>query len=131
MSLLLHVEESKNAEMALSAICRFFPNHYENTPIQIQWNLGNSNANFSKLPDFSKTTDGPDFFRYNFLEKYHRFFEFHFFRKNQFFEQISWSQSKKFLLKSPAKFEIPNCQSRSRMVIMISLCGEFDCFTPE
>ena len=41
---------------------------------QIQWNLGNSNANFSKLPDFSKTTDGPEFFHYNLLQKYHRFF---------------------------------------------------------
>ena len=96
----------------------------------IQWNLGNSNANFSKLPDFSKTTDGPDFFHYNLLQKYHRFFEFQFFEKNQFFEQICRSQSKKFILKSPAKFEIPNCQSRSCMMIMISLCGEFDCYTP-
>ena len=39
--------------------------------IDIQWNLGNSNANFSKLPDFSKTTDGPEFFHYNLLQKYH------------------------------------------------------------
>ena len=50
----------------------------------IQWNLGNSNANFSKLPDFSKTTDGPDFFHYNLLQKYHRFFEFQFFEKINF-----------------------------------------------
>ena len=63
----------------------------------IQWNLGNSNANFSKLPDFSKTTDGPEFFHYNLLQKYHRFFE-----KNQFFKQIRRSQAKKFILKSPA-----------------------------
>ena len=53
-------------------------------PNCIQWNLGNSNANFSKLPDFSKTTDGPDFFHYNFLQKYHRFFEFQFFEKINF-----------------------------------------------
>ena len=53
--------------------------HYQNKPIQIQWNLGNSNANFSKLPDFSKTTDGPEFFHYNLLQKYHQFFEFQFF----------------------------------------------------
>ena len=51
---------------------------------QVQWNLGNSNANFSKLPDFSKTTDGPDFFHYNLLQKYHRFFEFQFFEKINF-----------------------------------------------
>ena len=50
----------------------------------IQWNLGNSNANFSKLPDFSKTTDGPDFFHYNLLQKYHWFFEFQFFEKINF-----------------------------------------------
>ena len=99
--------------------------------IYLQWNLGNSNANFSKLPDFSKTNDGPEFFHYNLLQKYHRFFEFQFFEKNQFFEQIRRFQAKKFILKSPAKFEIPNCQSRSRMMIMISLCGEFDCYTPE
>ena len=73
----------------------------------IQWNLGNSNANFSKLPDFSKMTDGLDFFHYNFLQKISSIFRISIFRKNQFFEQIIWSQSKKFLLKSPAKFEIP------------------------
>ena len=50
----------------------------------IQWNLGNSNANFSKLQDFSKTTDGPEFFHYNLLQKYHRFFEFQFFEKINF-----------------------------------------------
>ena len=95
----------------------------------IQWNLGHSNTNSSKLPDFSKTTDGPDFFHYNLLQKYYRFFEISIFRKNQFLEQIRRSQSKKFILKSPAKFEIPNCQSRSRMMMIISLFGEFDCYT--
>ena len=52
--------------------------------MNVQLNLGNSNANVSKLPDFSKTTDGPDFFHYNFLQKYHRFFEFQFFEKINF-----------------------------------------------
>ena len=51
---------------------------------EVQWNLGNSNANFSKLTDFSKTTDGPEFFHYNLLQKYHRFFEFQFFEKINF-----------------------------------------------
>ena len=50
----------------------------------IQWNLGNSNANFSKLPDFSKTTDGPEFFHYNLLQKYHRFTNFNFSKKSIF-----------------------------------------------
>ena len=51
---------------------------------KVQWNHGNSNASFSKLPDFSKTTDGPEFFHYNLLQKYHRFFEFQFFEKINF-----------------------------------------------
>ena len=42
-----------------------------NKQLYIQWNLSNSNTNFLKLPDFSKTTDGPDFFHYNLLQKYH------------------------------------------------------------
>ena len=108
-----------------------FPGSIQKLREYIQWNLGNSNANFSKLPDFFKTTDGPDFFHYNFFAKILPIFRISIFRKNQFFEQVRRSQSKKFILKSPAKFEIPNCQSRSRMMIMISLCGEFDCNTPE
>ena len=57
---------------------------FTSSDTQIQWNLGNSNANFSKLPDFSKTTDGPEFFHYNLLQKYHRFFEFQFLEKINF-----------------------------------------------
>ena len=41
----------------------------------IQSNLDNSNADFSKLPDFSKTSDGPEMFLYCLLLKYYRFFE--------------------------------------------------------
>ena len=43
--------------------------HLKSTKYQRQWNLSNSNANFSKLPDFLKTTDGPDFFHCNLLQK--------------------------------------------------------------
>ena len=50
----------------------------------IQSNLDNSNADFSKLPDFSKTSDGPEMFLYCLLLKYYRFFEFRFFEKFSF-----------------------------------------------
>ena len=43
--------------------------------IYIQSNLDNSNADFSKLPDFSKTSDGPEIFLYCLLLNYYRFFE--------------------------------------------------------
>ena len=52
---------------SLNNFCKFI--FKKNT--EIEWNLGNSKANFSKLPDFSKTTDGPDFFHYNILHLYH------------------------------------------------------------
>ena len=88
---------------------------------KIQSNLDNSNADFSKLPDFSKTSDGPEIFLYCLLLNYYRFFEFRFFEKFSFFEQFCRSRSKKFLPKPPLKFEAANCQSKSRTMNMISL----------
>ena len=38
---------------------------------QLQSNLDNSNADFSKLPDFSETSDGPEMFLYCLLLKYY------------------------------------------------------------
>ena len=32
--------------------------------IEMQWKLGSLNANFSKLQDYLKMTDGPYFFHY-------------------------------------------------------------------
>ena len=37
------------------------------TSQEVQSNLDNSNADFSKLPDFSKTSDGPEIFLYCLL----------------------------------------------------------------
>ena len=54
----------------------------------IYWKLGDSKVNCSKLLDFSKTTDGPDFFHYNLLQKCYQFFKF------QFLEIFNFSHKK-------------------------------------
>ena len=41
----------------------------------IQSNLDNLNPDFSKLPDFFKTSDSPENFRCCLLLNYYRFFE--------------------------------------------------------
>ena len=56
--------------------------------IRLQSNLRDSNADFSKLPDFSNLTVSPDLFCYHLMEKYYRFFEFQLLEKFNFANKI-------------------------------------------
>ena len=85
--------------------------------LKIQSNLDNSNTDFSKVPDFSKTSDGPEIFLYCLLLNYYRFFEFRFFEKLSFSNNFAGPDQRN----SPLKFEAANCQSKSRTMNMISL----------
>ena len=58
-----------------------------------------SNANFSKLPDFFKTTDGRHFFHYNLLQKnINDFLNFNFSKKS-----IFWTDSSVPIKEIPVK----------------------------
>ena len=46
------------------------------TGFTVQCKLGNSNINISKLRDFSKTADGPDFFPYHLLQTHFPYYKF-------------------------------------------------------
>ena len=67
----------------------------------IQSNLDNSNADFSKLPDFSKTSDGPEIFLYCLLLNYYRFFEFRFFEKFSFSNNFAGPDQRNSYQKPP------------------------------
>ena len=51
--------------------------------VYIQWNLGNSNTNFSNLPDFSKRTEGPNFFINIYCKNITDFSNFNFSKKKK------------------------------------------------
>ena len=54
--------------------------------LRIQSNLGDSNADFSKPPDFSNLTVSPDLFLLSFNVKILPIFRISIIRKIQFFE---------------------------------------------
>ena len=94
---------------SLTKICR-----------NIQSNLGDSNADFSKTTDFSNLTVSPDLFCYHLMLKYYRFFEF----RLSIFRIKSSVPIKEIPIKIISKFEVKICQTQSRMITFFPLSSK-------
>ena len=68
LSLNTNKQTSVNSEPESKVFACLYQNYKS---IDVQSNLDNSNADFSKLPDFSKTSDGPKIFLYCLLLNYY------------------------------------------------------------
>ena len=82
---------------------------------RIQSNLGDSNANFSKPPNFSNLTVSPDHFAFILRKKYCRFSNFDYSKNSVFLIKLS-VPIKEIPSKSISKFEVKICQTQLRMI---------------
>ena len=77
--------------------------HSKKSELKIQSNLGNLNVDYPKLLDYSKMTDGPDFFSIIYRNRTTNFSNFDFPKNSFFWEEIHRSL---LLLDYPSRFKV-------------------------